>query len=76
MGIFDGIQDEIRRGPLCRMYVIAAKLDKNDLKALADVLADEGIPGSAIARRLNAAGHKIGADGLQRHRRGLCSCKS
>jgi hypothetical protein len=76
VGIFDGIEDDIRKGPVCRMSIIIGKLDKPDRDALADVLLNDLIPSTVIARRLSKAGHPIPGESLQRHRRGVCACKS
>ena len=77
MGIFDGIEDEAqRRGPECGVSLLRAKLDKADAAALERVLADHSIPGTLIKKRLAAAGHTIGHDTVQRHRRGACGCKA
>lgn len=76
MGIFDGIETEAqRRGPECGVSIAAAKLDKTDREALERVLADPNIPGTLIAKRLVAAGFKVGQDTVPRHRRGACGCK-
>lgn len=75
MGIFDGIEDEVRRGPECRVVLLRARLDKDDLEAFDRVLGDATIPATLIARRLTAAGHMIKDESLARHRRGACACK-
>lgn len=50
------------------------KLPDSDRRGLVAALADPQIFGTSIEKVLAARGFKIGRDGVQRHRRNVCSC--
>lgn len=50
-------------------------LSDADVADLRTALADPTITTVVIGRTLRALGHKVGDDGLRRHRRGVCACE-
>jgi hypothetical protein len=75
-----GIADEIRQAstPKPAVCAVCAALDQmsaDDRKDVEQCLADESIPGAAIARVLHEHGYKLNPDGKQvrRHRRTCAS---
>jgi ABC-type siderophore export system fused ATPase/permease subunit len=69
-------KDASRKGPLCGLAILRARLDKADLTALDEYLADrDGVTTASIHRALLTEGHRIGKNTIERHRRGDCSCR-
>lgn len=58
----------------CGMFSVLAALDAQDRAVVEQVLADGSINANAIARTLEANGHKVSQQTVQRHRREQCSC--
>lgn len=66
-------QQDFRKGPSCTVgVVLAAHAEAAKIKTAID---DRSIPGTIISRALAETGTKIGAEAIQRHRRGACSCE-
>ena len=64
-----------RKGPLCGMAIVYAKLTDDDREALDAFVADrDNVTTAAITRALISEGHRIGKNTVERHRRGECSC--
>ena len=75
MGLLDEINaNRQRTGTTCSVETVMAALDKKDRADLEAALADFGVTGSAIARALQARGHKVTQHTIQRHRRKDCTC--
>lgn len=78
MSLRDQIAAEtvIKKGPTCSVATLMGELSKDDAEALAEALATQRVPGTAIERALLREGHRMPAATIQRHRRGMCSCES
>lgn len=63
-----------RPTPLCGVGKALAGLTDADRRGLVTALGDNSIFGTSIEKALRQRGFAIGKDGVQRHRRGLCSC--
>lgn len=63
------------RGPRCSVAAIADALGAADRADLFDLLADDGVQSSALARALTARGHRVSTCTMARHRRGDCRCE-
>lgn len=73
--LFDEILDANGLVPRCQMRTVLDKLPDGDKETLTNLLKDESVTGSAIARVLRGRGYQITEGSLRRHRRGECSCK-
>ena len=63
------------RGPMkCTVGLLLRDLDDLDAKALRNAL-NSGLEGSKISFALSHEGHRVAAQAIQRHRRGLCNCE-
>jgi hypothetical protein len=63
---------EYSKGPACTVaLILKSHPDANEIKAS---IEERGIPGTVIARALEATGSKVKAEAIQRHRRGACGC--
>lgn len=62
------------RGDTCTMGLLLQRLTPTDRADIEAALADKAIAATIIAKVLNEAGHRIGNDPVQRHRRGACHC--
>ena len=62
------------KGPPCTVSIVLTQLDKDDVAALQEALADPRVTGSAICRALEKEGHRVPPHSLNRHRRGICNC--
>lgn len=63
-----------RPGPRCTMGVVLERLDPEDRRDLAALLADPLVPGSLISRALIARQHNVKPQTVSRHRRRICDC--
>lgn len=63
-----------RRGAVCSVRLLLQRSTPEDQAELLEALADAEIQSTALARVLRARGIEIGADNLQRHRKGDCRC--
>lgn len=77
MSLRDQIHAEsvIKKGPTCSVLILLGELNKDDAEALREAMADAKVPGTSIARALLREGHRMSANNIQRHRRGMCSCE-
>lgn len=63
------------KGKPCRVRVISADLEPQEVKDLDDLMADtENYEGAVIAEALRNRGYEIDDEALRRHRRGACGC--
>lgn len=63
-----------RKGPPCGIEVILSKVSKEDASELTAYLADREVPATVIVRALQATGHDVRAQAVQRHRTNQCRC--
>lgn len=67
------------RGPKCGVGQILDRIPDDERATLNRVIGDDRISAAAIARILQAHGHKIGHNSIVRHRRGYmqggCACE-
>lgn len=77
MGMYDELlseSDTIRKLP-CTMVAVFKSCTQPDKTDLEKALADRGIYGSVIARKIkDTYGIRITGNTVQRHRNGGCSC--
>lgn len=63
------------KGPACVFVSVLAAMSDSEAADLRTALADQaGVPGTYIARALEAIGHSVSATTVQRHRKGECNC--
>jgi len=62
------------KGPACTFGRLTVTLPKDDLKDLAELLADCTITAAQIKRGLASIGVKMSASTVSRHRLGDCAC--
>jgi ribulose bisphosphate carboxylase small subunit len=61
-------------GTKCTISTILPKLNKADAATLVAALASKDVTTAQLHRALLKAGHQIGRETVNRHRRGECSC--
>lgn len=59
----------------CPVQAVMKQLDDADQQLLYTALADRDRTARSIADALGSIGLHIRADGVQRHRRGVCACE-
>lgn len=69
------IQAEQERPTRCMVGKALEALEDADRRGLVIALGDATIYGSSIEKVLAQRGFKVGKDGVQRHRRNVCSCR-
>ena len=74
MGLKDALEahKSVRRGPKCTLCILLMKINEKDRLVLDEALADDTFTHAAIARALQAEGHHISANTVQRHRTRGC----
>lgn len=63
-------------GPDCGMWTVLVALDDADADAVRATLVRTDVTSSGIARILRSFDHVISEGTVNRHRKGLCSCKA
>lgn len=63
------------RGPNCTVGLIITDLDEEGRRDLSQAMDNPRVQHAAIAAGLHMVGHKVDAQTVSRHRRGLCSCQ-
>jgi hypothetical protein len=76
MGLMDDIREQQNRAapPKCGVALALLALDDADAADLTAALADLSITGTVISRALDANGHRVSDQSVNRHRRGICGC--
>jgi len=67
--------EQASSGPRCGVLQLREELTGDDVAWLDEVLNDKRRQSTWIAAVLKQDGHQISAITLQRHRRGICSCR-
>ena len=62
----------VAKGPRCSLCVLILRMDKKESEVLVEALLDDTYTHAAIARALQAEGHHITANTVQRHRSRGC----
>jgi hypothetical protein len=70
----DEFRAESKRGPRCTFGRLLERLDKNERAVLEAAMADPDVQHKRIADVLKAAGHKMEAHTVSRHRNCECQC--
>ena len=60
------------KGPRCTLCLLLKRMEAKDLEVLKAALADDTFTHAAISRALQAEGHHITANTVQRHRTRGC----
>lgn len=76
MALADRKLAPVKKGPTCTMGLLLATIDADDRATLLEWLNNpREYAGTRIAEELTAEfGQRIGAEAVQRHRRGRCLC--
>jgi hypothetical protein len=61
-------------GTKCTISHILTKLNKADAATLTNALTDKSVTTAQLHRALLKAGHQLGRETVNRHRRGECTC--
>lgn len=78
MSLKEALQDAKEDSPYgvrCSVGLLLASLPDADRATLLDWLTDPDNPSSVIHRGLTKAGHSVGYEAINRHRRSVCRCK-
>ena len=74
MGLKDALEanKSVAKGPRCSLCILIKRMDPKESQVLLEALADDTFTHAAIARALQAEGHHITANTVQRHRTRGC----